>query len=227
MTAQLPTPEQLIDFVRRNQITFCAGHDKLEALLAAVRHCAKTLPPTALYLEAGVAMGGSALVIASAKPQAAPLRLYDVFEMLPPPTEKDGQKAASVFAAFQAGNISDPTGKRYFDHSSDLLTLVRDHFRAVGMAPEMLNVSFCKGLFEDTLKIDQPVALCHIDCDWYDSVNVCLERVVPHVLPGGVIVFDDYNSFEGCRQAVDEWLATKPPFTIFHQAWTLTVQRTA
>ena len=43
--------------------------------------------------------------------------------------------------------------------------------------------------------------------------------------PGGIMLFDDYNSFQGCRKAVDEWLATDPRFRIAHSGWTIAIQR--
>ncbi len=75
--------------------------------------------------------------------------------------------------------------------------------------PEDINVHLIKGLFEDTLICKQPVALAHIDCDWYDSVMVCLERIVPMLTPGGVLVIDDYEHWSGCREAVEEYFKDK------------------
>ena len=56
---------------------------------------------------------------------------------------------------------------------------------------------------------DEPVALAHIDGDWYNSVKVCLDRIAPRLVPGGVLVIDDYDAWSGCRKAVDEWFAGK------------------
>ena len=57
---------------------------------------------------------------------------------------------------------------------------------------------------------DEPLALAHVDCDWYDSVRTCLERIVPRLVPGGVLVIDDYYRWSGCRSAVDDYFATQP-----------------
>ena len=76
-------------------------------------------------------------------------------------------------------------------------------------SPREANITFIKGLFEDTLICKQPVALAHIDCDWYDSVMVCLERIVPMMVKGGILVIDDYNHWSGCRKAVDTYFADK------------------
>lgn len=67
-----------------------------------------------------------------------------------------------------------------------------------------------KGLFEETIRPTEPIALAHIDGDWYESVEVCLERVWPVLAVGGPMVIDDYAHWSGCRSAVDEFLASNP-----------------
>jgi asparagine synthase (glutamine-hydrolysing) len=42
-------------------------------------------------IEAGCALGGSAIVIAAAKAKERHLYVYDVFDMIPPPTDQDGE----------------------------------------------------------------------------------------------------------------------------------------
>ena len=49
---------------------------------------ARELP--GLIVEAGTARGGSAIVMAAAKAPERPMKVYDVFGMIPPPTEHDG-----------------------------------------------------------------------------------------------------------------------------------------
>jgi hypothetical protein len=77
------------------------------------------------------------------------------------------------------------------------------------------------------LQIEQPIAFAHIDCDWHDSVAICIERISKMMSPGGVMLFDDYHSFEGCRRAVDAWLATDSRFKVVHSDWTVALERTA
>ena len=55
----------------------------------------------------------------------------------------------------------------------------------------------------------QDVALAHVDGDWYESVMTCLERIAPYLVPEGRIVIDDYDSWSGCRKAVDEYFSDK------------------
>jgi asparagine synthase (glutamine-hydrolysing) len=176
-------------------------------------------------LEAGVAMGGSAIVIAKTKSPARELRLFDVFEMLPPPSANDDARSQEVYKNFVAGNVSTAVDKNYVSHAKDLMVFTRENMQRTGVDPDALNIKFVKGLYEDTLHVDEPIAFAHIDCDWYDSVKLCIDRLAGHMSPNGIMLFDDYNSFQGCRRAVDEWLAADKRFRIVHADWTVAIQR--
>ena len=63
-----------------------------------------------------------------------------------------------------------------------------------------------KGMVQDTLKVESPVALAHIDVDWYEPVMTCLIRLYPKLEVGGSIILDDYRSWGGCKKATDEFL---------------------
>jgi hypothetical protein len=48
-----------------------------------------------------------------------------------------------------------------------------------------------------------------LDADWYDSTLVCLRHLFPLVVPGGVVILDDYGVgvFDGCTRAVHDFLS--------------------
>jgi O-methyltransferase len=46
-----------------------------------------------------------------------------------------------------------------------------------------------------------------LDADWYDSTITCLEAFGKHVAPGGVILIDDYYTWDGCSKAVHDYLS--------------------
>jgi hypothetical protein len=217
---------ETIQFLRSNALTYCGRAGKLEVVHEAAKRVEATHVP-GIFVEAGVAMGGSAIVIAKTKARARELRLYDVFEMLPPPAENDDAKSHEVYQQFLAGTVSGPVDRNYVSHAADLLAFTRENMRRTGVDPDAENIRFVKGLYEDTLKVDEPVAFAHIDCDWYDSVKLCIERLADRMSPGAIMLFDDYNSFQGCRKAVDEWLPRDPRFKVVHADWTVAVQRVA
>jgi asparagine synthase (glutamine-hydrolysing) len=74
-----------------------------------------------------------------------------------------------------------------------------------------------RGLFEDTIRLDGPVALAHLDGDWYESTMTCLTRIAPLLVSGGRIVLDDYYTWSGCRRAVDEYFADREGFRFEHR----------
>ena len=77
----------------------------------------------------------------------------------------------------------------------------------------------------DPYSNSEPIAFAHIDCDWYRSVKCCIERVVDMVVPDGLIIFDDYNSFSGAKRAVDEWLTNETRYESLDDRWSLVVRR--
>ena len=128
-------------------------------------------------LETGCALGGSAIVIAASKASTRRLELYDVFGQIPPPSAKDGKDVLARYQAILSGQSAGIDGDTYYGYQPDLLGKVASHFRDFGLVPEAHNVHFVAGTYQDTLHPSGPVALAHIDCDWYESVMVCLERI--------------------------------------------------
>ena len=53
--------------------------------------------------------------------------------------------------------------------------------------------------------IPDKIAILRLDTDWYDSSKIELIKLFPKVVPGGVVIFDDYNHWNGQRQATDEY----------------------
>ena len=224
MGGLVPEAQAAIDFVISNQITFCAGNAKLHKLATAMEYV-ETLRIPGRVIEVGVAMGGSAIVLAHTKSPARSLDLYDVFTMLPPPTSEDGEKAAQIYAYFVNSAPSNLRDRQYVAHANDLEGFVRANLRQSGIDVDRRNVTLIKGDVKDTLAPRGPIALFHIDCDWVDPMRTCLTRAVPLISPGGLIVFDDYSSFSGCRSLIDGWLAANPEFMAVNNAWSMVVQR--
>ena len=53
------------------------------------------------------------------------------------------------------------------------------------------------------------ISLLHIDTDIYEPAIVILQHFYDKVVKGGIIAFDDYGTFPGETQAVDDFLATR------------------
>lgn len=181
--------------------------------LAELAHAVLDVEGRALegvMLECGTARGGSAIVIAAAKSPGRRLAVHDVFGLIPPPTENDGADVHRRYEKILAGGATGRGGETYYGYRDDLYAEVAESFARHGLPVAESGVELVRGLFEDTLTGDEPVAFAHLDGDWYASTRTCLERIAPRLVPGGRLVVDDYTTWSGCRQAVDEYLETGP-----------------
>jgi hypothetical protein len=146
-------------------------------------------------VECGVWNGGSSALMGYShfKGHASLPRtfwLFDSFAGLPEPGDKDGKLAGETYyEGYCLGS------EQKVMEVIQKLKLPADYFRMI------------RGWFQDTLpetKID-PIALLHVDADWYDSVKLALDTYYDHITPGGYIALDDYGYWEGCKRAVDEF----------------------
>jgi len=72
------------------------------------------------------------------------------------------------------------------------------------------------GWFNDTIpafskEYSEKVALLHIDCDLYSSTKIILDNLGNRLVPGSILIFDEYWNYEGYRdheyKAFQEFLA--------------------
>lgn len=203
-----PYGRKLIDRVTREKLTFLSPRALLD-LRQLVREMDELSVPGSV-IEAGCALGGSAIVIAASKSNDRPMTVHDVFGMIPKPGEHDGADVHERYEKIVAGAAEGFDGDTYYGYEKNLKDKVADSFARLDVDLITSNVSLVEGLFEDTIWPDGPVALAHVDGDWYKSVKVCLERIWPHLSRGGVIVIDDYDDWSGCRTAVDEFIRDTP-----------------
>lgn len=148
-------------------------------------------------VECGSYNGGSAALMAYVLRNSQAQRniwLFDSFEGLPVPTEKDGQRVSQLYyKGWCKGNVSN----------------VMEIFKKLSIPKDRIHIT--KGWFHDTfpaVHIPQ-IALLHLDADWYESIKLCLEKFYDCVQPGGFIVIDDYDIWEGCAKAVDEFIKNR------------------
>lgn len=160
-------------------------------------------------VEAGCALGGSSIVISRTKKEGRDFYVYDIFGTIPGPGEQDPDVAHQRYKEIIEGKSEGIDGDKYYGYQNSLLDIVKQKFKDFGVEPEKNNVSFVQGLYEQTMRIDFPVALAHIDCDWYDSVMVCLKQIVPNMVSGALLILDDYYYWPGCKKAVDEYFSDK------------------
>lgn len=73
------------------------------------------------------------------------------------------------------------------------------------LPPVNSNVKLYRGWFDQTLppfikEHTGPIALLHVDCDLYSSTKTIFECLRSQIVPGTVIVFDEYFNYPGWQQ---------------------------
>lgn len=144
------------------------------------------------FAECGVYRGGTAYLLArvlSASPKS--LHLFDTFSGMP-----------DAAAADPSGHVVGDFGDTSLDSVKALLAPFAGVVCHRGVIPET---------FRD-IAPDARFALVHLDVDLYQSVRDGLEFFYPRLVPGGIVVVDDYGFEmyrEAARRAVDEFFAAK------------------
>ena len=117
-----------------------------------------------------------------------------------------------VFRGSSLEVIAEGRGRRDvygFDSFQGLPEDYRPHVRAGAFAtdglPDVTGAELVVGWFQDTLPgflavHPGPVHLLHVDGDLYSSAVTVLEHVGPRLVPGSVVVFDEFFNFPGWEQ---------------------------
>ncbi len=193
--------------IKADQLTYLASKDLFNLYGAAKR--VEQSKINGIFIEAGCALGGSAIAIGKAKKQHREFRVYDVFGMIPPPSHNDDADVHARYKEIKSGKSKGIGNNRYYGYIKNLQEVVTTNLAKYGLPADENNIKLIKGNFEDTLTITEPVAFAHIDCDWYESVMTCLRQIVPNLVQGGILIFDDYYEWSGCRHAVDHYFANR------------------
>lgn len=155
----------------------------------------------------GGASGMMALAhMASGTPSRA-LHLFDSFEGLPEPEpEKDGDSAIEYADQRATGAL------KSIGQCVAPLEVNQQLINGTIGYPKALT-HYHVGWFQETLpRVTDiaPIALLRLDGDWYESTKICLEHLYRHVCSRGIVVIDDYGKWQGCRRAIDEFMAGLP-----------------
>ncbi|HEV7992643.1 MAG TPA: TylF/MycF/NovP-related O-methyltransferase [Gemmatimonadaceae bacterium] len=124
-------------------------------------------------------------------------------------------KAVHLFDTFAGMPPVDPTKDlhRESDFGDATLEGVREYLR------DCPDVHLHQGFFPATAGPIESSAFCfvHADVDIHQSVLDCCRFFYPRLVPGGVIIFDDYgrNSCPGAKVAVDQFFAETPEKPVY------------
>lgn len=160
-------------------------------------------------VECGIGRSRSLIILASLLVNSSKQRslyAFDSFEGFPEPTKEDYSHRNPKKGEWS----SSPSGK-YTYNEEFCLTVLKE----AEIPLDKISLKITKGFFADSLpqaKINK-IALLNIDGDLYSSYKDCLTYLYDKVVPGGIILFDDFSDesdkspvFPGARQATYEFL---------------------
>lgn len=191
----VPRPEELlhpVDYVRDHRFgerlraegyTGIASR-RTRSLIQAARKADRRGLEGAI-VDCGVWNGGSTILMGTGAP-ARDVWAFDSFEGLPPPGPEDVD-ATSEWEGELVGSEEK----------------LRAGFARYAGRPERLHV--VRGWFNDTFPVVAaevgPVAVLHVDADWYDPCLLALQTFYPRLVPGGIVLVDDLRMWQGARRA--------------------------
>jgi asparagine synthase (glutamine-hydrolysing) len=118
---------ELISRVRSEKLTYLSDQ-KMFCLLDTCRSIEIANLP-GVFIEAGCALCGSAILIAKTKKYERPFFVCDVFEMIPPATEKDSQDVHDRYKIITDGKSVVIGGDKYYGCQKNLYDIVQSNFR--------------------------------------------------------------------------------------------------
>lgn len=157
--------------------------------------CAQVKDLPGDVLEIGVWRGGTAGILTTRLPGKT-IYLADTFEGVVKSSEWEHYRDAA--------------------HSDTSIPVVEELLSSLGASNHVI----LRGSFpEDTghLLGDRPLALVHIDVDVYLSAKDAFHHVWEQLVPGGIVIFDDYGFFGACggiRRLIEEISGDRDKFFI-------------
>lgn len=174
-------------------------------------------------VECGVGRGRSLLTILAleayyrTKYSSGKRKIFalDSFEGFPEPTSQDNSPRNPKKGEWAI------SPNNQFNYSPQALLTIINNCEIPESTVQDLNI--IKGFFSDTIELVscEKIAILHLDGDLYQSVKIPLLGLADKVVPGGVIVIDDYllvdkkqsgEPFPGARLAVEEFLISRDDF---------------
>lgn len=190
-----------------------ASETRAIALIRAVEHIVKC-QIEGDFVECGVWRGGSSMTMALSLlefgDRSRDLFLYDTFEGMTQPTHHDVDYAGTSAESQLQTTI--PVVLEANVWASAPLDEVARNLASTGYPIEKIH--FIPGAVEETIPGVAPekIAILRLDTDWYESTLHELRYLFPKVVPGGIVIIDDYGHWKGAREAVDEYFAGEPVF---------------
>lgn len=117
-----------------------------------------------------------------------------------------------AFGPFPRDTVAGEADRAFIDRFEDAggAGIAKADLAAILADKGFANVDLVEGNIFDTLPLflsDHPaqkIAFLHLDMDVYEPTALALEHLLPRMVRGGIVVFDDYTMVEGATRAADE-----------------------
>ncbi|WDM15546.1 class I SAM-dependent methyltransferase [Streptomyces lavenduligriseus] len=190
------------------------------ALRSALVHLAET-DTRGDVVECGVWRGGSmalaAITLQELGDCGRDLWLFDTFGWF---WENAGLQDGFVLAEpaeeaplVAAGDTRRESSKSAGTSQDEVRALITD----TGYPPS--KVRLVPGMVQETIPENAPerIALLRLDTDLYESTMHELRHLYPRLVPGGVLIIDDYGKLSGATRAVDEYFSAMKRAPLLHR----------
>jgi hypothetical protein len=200
-------PQDELNIIKQVKLFTCTSQERISGLIDAVKYVSQN-QIEGDFVECGVWRGGSMmaamLMLKQLGDTSRNFYLFDTYEGMTPPTDKDvmydGTKAVDVLAGSEKKE-----GPTYWCIAS--LDDVKQNVYSTGYPKEKIH--FVKGRVEDTVPklAPQKISLLRLDTDWYESTKHEMVFLYPRLVSKGILIIDDYGHWQGSRTAVEEYFS--------------------
>jgi len=202
------------NYEEADKATFIEAHpftltdrERIIGLIRAVKYVERAGIPGDI-VECGVWKGGSMMVVARTLLNLGStdrrLFLFDTFKGMTAPSDADvSQEYGSAQETWDKKASSGDAGLSWVYSPLDE---VKRNMATVGYPQE--RTVYVQGRVEESLPDSAPerIAILRLDTDWYESTLHEMRHLYPRLEEGGVLILDDYFTWQGSRAAVDEYV---------------------
>jgi len=160
------------------------------------------------FVECGVWKGGHVIAALLSAQVNREYWLFDTFNGMTEPGEHDIRRGmhASQMAKYRKKGIENWCRAELDEVQHNI-----NQYRRTDQ-----QVHYVVGPVEQTLTthtLPDRIALLRLDTDFYSSTKIELELLWPRLVKGGILIIDDYNSWDGCKLACDEYFGDSVEFS--------------
>jgi len=202
--------KKIIKFINISSKFSMTGHARMHLLSQAILNTKKKRLEGD-FVECGVWRGGNILLyklLNDFYDLNKTIFAYDTFEGMTEPEDIDMDFCGTSAKKYLIANRKSENLNNV--HCFATIDRVRKNILEY---TNLENINFIVGPVEKTLLIKKnlpkKISVLRLDTDWYSSTKIELEILYPRLVDGGVLIIDDYGSWQGSKKATDKYFFGK------------------